>query len=276
MNKPQYYLSQCVEAASKSPMYYTLGSAIVKGGKVISTGYNHQRPQYDTPGSGKPLSMHAEMASIFNATLCPIPAGSQHAAALGAQHKKKAAKNVHGNYHNYRANNEEQGQGQQGQHGLDSQRRNPSRVPYAVPRATMRRTSHPHHHPHHHHHALPEEEYPYVYETETEAVRRGVGTGTGAGSKGRKRSNDASSRRKFGRVSGADLYVVRVTRSGEYACAKPCWRCIEWCAWAGIKRIFHWGVIEQRWVCLKVGDASAGDWYETLTDTRVFTGQIPT
>lgn len=47
MNKSQYYLSQCAEAASKSPMCFTLGAVMVKGGKVISTGYNHHRPHYD-------------------------------------------------------------------------------------------------------------------------------------------------------------------------------------------------------------------------------------
>lgn len=47
MSKPQYYLSQCIEAASKSPMHFTLGAVMVKGGKVLSTGYNHHRPHYD-------------------------------------------------------------------------------------------------------------------------------------------------------------------------------------------------------------------------------------
>lgn len=73
MNKSQYYLSQCVEAASKSPMCFTLGAVMVKGGKVISTGYNHHRPHYDggelaTHGLRKPVSMHAEMHAIYNCT----------------------------------------------------------------------------------------------------------------------------------------------------------------------------------------------------------------
>jgi len=54
-------------------MYYNLGACIVKGGKVLSTGYNHQRPHYDgngisTRGYRKPVSMHAEMHVIFNIT----------------------------------------------------------------------------------------------------------------------------------------------------------------------------------------------------------------
>ncbi|KAJ6554458.1 hypothetical protein B0H19DRAFT_1153625 [Mycena capillaripes] len=75
--KSQFYLSQCADAASKSTMYYTLGSVIVKGGKVISKGCNHQRPNYDTPKNNRPVSMHAEMASIFNATRGGAPALKQ-------------------------------------------------------------------------------------------------------------------------------------------------------------------------------------------------------
>lgn len=47
MNKTQYYLSQCADAASKSPMMFTLGAVMVKGGKIISSGYNHHRTHYD-------------------------------------------------------------------------------------------------------------------------------------------------------------------------------------------------------------------------------------
>ncbi|KZT68010.1 hypothetical protein DAEQUDRAFT_672057 [Daedalea quercina L-15889] len=73
MNKTQFYLSQCAEAASKSPMCFTLGAVMVKGGKVISSGYNHHRPHYDggdvrTQGRRKPVSMHAEMHAIFSFT----------------------------------------------------------------------------------------------------------------------------------------------------------------------------------------------------------------
>lgn len=73
MGKSQFYLSQCLEAASKSPMTFTLGAVLVKGGKVISTGWNHNRTNYDgndiqTRGHRKPISMHAEMHAIFNST----------------------------------------------------------------------------------------------------------------------------------------------------------------------------------------------------------------
>jgi len=73
MNKSQFYLSECTQAASKSPMCFKLGAVMVKGGKVISSGYNHHRPHYDgaevhTHGHRKPVSMHAEMHAIFSLT----------------------------------------------------------------------------------------------------------------------------------------------------------------------------------------------------------------
>lgn len=90
--KTDYYLSQCALAASKvsssitsfiedtltnvfqqSSMTYHLGAVLVKGGKVISTGYNHHRTHYDgndilKHGHRKPTSMHAEMHAIFSLT----------------------------------------------------------------------------------------------------------------------------------------------------------------------------------------------------------------
>ncbi|EGN94641.1 hypothetical protein SERLA73DRAFT_77398 [Serpula lacrymans var. lacrymans S7.3] len=73
MSKTEFYLSQCIEAASKSSMTYNLGAVLVKGGKVISTGHNHHRTHYDgndvrTHGHRKPVSMHAEMHAIYNLT----------------------------------------------------------------------------------------------------------------------------------------------------------------------------------------------------------------
>ncbi|QRW14040.1 deoxycytidylate deaminase (dCMP deaminase) [Ceratobasidium sp. AG-Ba] len=70
-SKSQHYLNQCIQAAEKSTMSFTLGAVLVKGGKVIAHGHNHQRTNYDgsckQPGR-KPISMHAEMHTISNAT----------------------------------------------------------------------------------------------------------------------------------------------------------------------------------------------------------------
>ncbi|KAJ7054690.1 hypothetical protein C8F01DRAFT_1259521 [Mycena amicta] len=196
MNKSQFYLSQCVEAASKSPMYYTLGSAIVKGGKVISTGYNHQRPNYDAPGGDKrlPLSMHAEMASIFNATRGRAPALKQQDLEEEQKQQKQKQKQQAKHYYGNNNSNDEQ-------HGLG-----PSRVPYAA-------SAHQPHH-HHHHHT---DRYPYVYETEADS-------GRSDGGRGWQKRTAAQSRRRLAKLNGADLYVCRVTRSGALACSKPCWR----------------------------------------------------
>lgn len=49
-NKSQLYLSQCLTAAAKSDMCFKLGAVLVKGGKILGTGFNHQRPHYDGPG----------------------------------------------------------------------------------------------------------------------------------------------------------------------------------------------------------------------------------
>ena len=54
-------------------MSFTLGAVLVKGGKIISSGYNHHRPHYDglqvrTHGHRKPVSMHAEMHAIYALT----------------------------------------------------------------------------------------------------------------------------------------------------------------------------------------------------------------
>lgn len=81
-----------------------------------------------------------------------------------------------------------------------------------------------------------------------------------------------SARRRDPRVNGADLYVVRITKHGGVGCAKPCWRCIEWCRWAGVKRIFHcdgqWGKFQ----VVKVNESCSV--YETQADIRLFNGMV--
>ena len=79
-------------------------------------------------------------------------------------------------------------------------------------------------------------------------------------------------RRRDPRANGADIYVARFTKNGMGS-AKPCWRCIEWCRWAGVKRIFHWDADEGRFVVVKVNDAQSGQ-YETHADIRLFAGLV--
>jgi len=103
MSKSQFYLSQCAEAASKSPMCFSLGAILVKGGKVISSGFNHHRTHYDGgeasrrgsgPGHRKPVSMHAEMHAIFNATDGWSPAFKHQVSAKNKGGKNKESKDL--------------------------------------------------------------------------------------------------------------------------------------------------------------------------------------
>jgi len=71
-------------------------------------------------------------------------------------------------------------------------------------------------------------------------------------------------------MNGADLYVARITKNG-LGNAKPCWRCLEWCKWAGIKRIFHWNEETSQFEAVKVNNAQP-DQYETHADVRLFAG----
>ena len=79
-------------------------------------------------------------------------------------------------------------------------------------------------------------------------------------------------RRRDPRANGADIYVARFTKNGMGS-AKPCWRCLEWCRWAGVKRIFHWNADENRFEVVKVNNADSGQ-YETHADIRLFAGLV--
>ncbi|KAI9704341.1 MAG: hypothetical protein M1836_007202 [Candelina mexicana] len=45
--RTDYYLSLCLEQASKSPLHYRHGCIVVRGGKVIGQGYNDYRPGFN-------------------------------------------------------------------------------------------------------------------------------------------------------------------------------------------------------------------------------------
>ena len=81
-----------------------------------------------------------------------------------------------------------------------------------------------------------------------------------------------SARRRDPRINGADIYVARVTKVGMGS-ARPCWRCVEWCRWAGVKRIFHWNGEEGKFDVVKVNTAER-DQYETHADIRLFAGMV--
>lgn len=149
---------------------------------------------------------------------------------------------------------------------------------------------------------------------ENTALERGKRAGASPKRKGRKghqtssgtkeRIPSTSDRSKYGsagkqancrtRVTGSDLYVVRLTRSGAFGNAMPCWRCLEWCKWAGVKRIFHYTIEDMadstvndgvgsnpcgrkesrkgRWVCIKVNEATPESCYWTQGDGKILAG----
>jgi len=77
-------------------------------------------------------------------------------------------------------------------------------------------------------------------------------------------------RRRDSRVNGADIYVARTIKNG-LGSAKPCWRCVHWCRWFGVKRIFHWNPSIAEFEVLKVNEGYKG-YYETQADVRLFAG----
>ncbi|EIW76547.1 hypothetical protein CONPUDRAFT_168399, partial [Coniophora puteana RWD-64-598 SS2] len=199
MSKTDFYLSQCIQAASKSSMTYTLGAVLVKGGKIISSGHNHHRTHYDgididTHGHRKPVSMHAEMHAIYSCTGMS-PSFKQQVQALDER-------------------------------GLQQERQR-----------RMRGTTHP-------------------QPTEAKAKAR--------------TQQVAAQLAITPSVNGADIYVARVVKQG-LGSARPCWRCVKWCYWSGVKRIFHWNASEGRFDVIKVNDLEGGC-YETQADTRLFAG----
>jgi hypothetical protein len=108
-----------------------------------------------------------------------------------------------------------------------------------------------------------------------------VGRGAGGGKRSSRASTPAppceadkawSARRRDPRINGADIYVARVTKVGMGS-AKPCWRCVEWCRWAGVKRIFHWNGEDGKFDMVKVNTAER-DQYETHADIRLYAGMV--
>ncbi|KAG6333073.1 hypothetical protein ID866_6015 [Astraeus odoratus] len=227
----------CVQAASKSTMNYHLGAVLVKGGKIISTGHNHCRTHYD----GKDVAKHGHCKPVsMHAEMHAI----YSLTGMPANGDKSGALNRLDNRWKENAKPARSGifyrDGSSRQHQADEKAtwRSTGDVSRDVPGHCGVRVSSPVKN-----HASP-----------------------------RDRSWDA--RRRDPRAHGADLYVVRVTKTGMGA-AQPCWRCMRWCAWAGVKRIFHWNPKEGRFDVVKVNGES-GEFYQTQADARLFAGVVST
>ncbi|KLO17760.1 hypothetical protein SCHPADRAFT_886753 [Schizopora paradoxa] len=274
MNKSQFYLSECAEVASKSPMCFKLGAIMVKGGKVISTGYNHHRTHYDgselkTHGHRKPVSMHAEMHAIFNAT------------GMTPSFKTQGLKNH--------------------QHLENKQQMNKSQAQSTLSHTSRRRVLRTHggvfyepDEPGHPQEFKNKKKLKKKHESRTlspscGSSADGSGLESSGGNSPRRQlitSPDASvylaaditrtgwsSRSRDMKINGADIYIVRITKTG-CGNAHPCWRCLEWCRWAGVKRIFHWNEETNQFDKVMVNSADLGQ-YETAADFRFFAGLRP-
>ncbi|KAI0331383.1 hypothetical protein GY45DRAFT_1276068 [Cubamyces sp. BRFM 1775] len=284
MNKTQFYLSQCAEAASKSPMCFTLGAVMVKGGKVISSGYNHHRPHYDgaevrTHGHRKPVSMHAEMHAIFSLT------------GMSPSFKTQV-----------------QGMERRGRKGLRAPRATSQGPPSPMTSSPSTPTTPTPSFGNSKHWKRKNKRTPRSSSrTSSSSGLSGAASGgsssgeEGSGNEGYPTTSDGHShssgsscnaptsgktasrttqrrepdklwdaRRRDPRANGADIYVARFTKNGMGS-AKPCWRCLEWCRWAGVKRIFHWNAEEGKFDVVKVNSAESGQ-YETHADIRLFAG----
>jgi hypothetical protein len=86
--------------------------------------------------------------------------------------------------------------------------------------------------------------------------------------------NRPPSRRRRTRVNRADIYVARIGRSGLTGCARPCGRCLAWCQWAGVRRVFHWNPETGRFDVVKVADTQGSHSYATQADKRVSSGLV--
>jgi hypothetical protein len=82
-----------------------------------------------------------------------------------------------------------------------------------------------------------------------------------------------SARQRDSRCNGAVLYVARATRSGATGSAAPCWRCLQWCRWAGIRRVFHWSGEHGQFERVRVSDAEERR-YMTNADERLSAGLV--
>ncbi|KAH9931625.1 uncharacterized protein BXZ73DRAFT_47129 [Epithele typhae] len=269
MNKSQFYLSQCAEAASKSQMGFTLGAVLVKGGKVISSGHNHHRPHYDgaevrTQGHRKPVSMHAEMHAIFCCTGMSPSFKTQVQGSVQRVQNPSRAQRAHSlsppmsplSHAATASSAESSVSPKPGK--TKTERRNKSRPPVRMQHGSDG--------------------------GEDSNCDGGMSTSS-RGSAGcsaprnvlaatRLKNGDRGwgARRRDPRTNGSDLYVARFTKHGTGS-ARPCWRCLEWCRWAGVKRIFHWDADEGKFLVLKVNSAE-GEQYETHADIRLFAGLV--
>ncbi|KAG8908820.1 hypothetical protein FRB99_003058 [Tulasnella sp. 403] len=288
MSKSQFYLQQCSDVASKSTMCFHLGALLVKGGKVISSGYNHHRTHYDgsdsSHGQRKPVSMHAEMHAIYNATGMS-PAFSKQVQGDSRRVSDSSRNGSDAGWVDEDEDEEQQQQQFQTQPTSSSDisdseitdlspslRDIQSKARSCLKGQKGGAGKNPPTKSKQKHFCNSEREL----KSHGRSGRRDSGSGSDHYSQPHVQSplepfEDVKLydvRRRDPRVNGADLYVARFTKNG-LGPAKPCGRCLEWCRWAGVKRVFHWNPDSGSWDALKVNDPSNA--YLTHADHKINT-----
>ncbi|KAH8809633.1 hypothetical protein DL96DRAFT_1821880 [Flagelloscypha sp. PMI_526] len=222
----QQYFDKCIEEAQKSPMSFKLGAVLVKGGKILSSGFNHTRTGYTGPSSRgfiQPASFHAEMHAIFTAT-----------GGISPSFKTQERLREQNNTCPHHQHDNECSSGARRDGGRRMQREGTTcRSKETLPTVTTDSCS-----------------------LDAPLLRNSV-------------SYNRPLRPRNTRANGADLYVARILKDGTGA-ASPCIRCVEWCRWAGIRRIYHWDPSLGGFMVVKVNDRDAG--YETVADARMYGG----
>jgi hypothetical protein len=106
------------------------------------------------------------------------------------------------------------------------------------------------------------------YAIYAEDIKPDYASGKGCG------NNKLHSHHRSSRANGADIYVARVGRGSVLGTAHPCARCVQWCAWAGIRRVFHWSPATHQFEVVKVADARTSATYATTADRRLASGLV--
>ena len=375
-------------------MLFKLGAVLVKGGKVISTGYNHHRTHYDgNDVKRKPVSMHAEMHTIFNACVSGLPlshsdidssdahrhpalsmhfilvcldsrlmpslrvrplrsasnlfkgipavkikepngvrkainaelsrftwpslvlkrAQAKETQRQGKRFRPQRLQHCQSNRNRNRKGGQDRVRQERERSAIDYQhqfspneravgalsrrcnvlnRAKDSRAKKAPSKPSSVR-----------HHA----QVPVAGSSGNRGGSSGcyvISGGQGQTTLGPAALASPHPRRARTRINGADIYVVRTTKKG-LGNAKPCWRCLEWCRWAGVRRIFYWDATANddgdddelssgdcssdsasvdstdtwekpkgRWEVVKVNSCRVEDCYITSTDGRILCGEV--
>ncbi|QRV99529.1 deoxycytidylate deaminase (dCMP deaminase) [Ceratobasidium sp. AG-Ba] len=83
-----------------------------------------------------------------------------------------------------------------------------------------------------------------------------------------------NSNKRNKRTNGTDIYVVRVASgTTPVGSARPCARCLFWCYWAGIRRVFYWDASAGGFVSVKPLEVDIMA-YVTQADRKIADGSF--